>query len=94
MLWFKPKTKADPIAAHRACSNHIDSIKNSELCGCFYCVSIFSPDEIVKWIDQGQTAMCPKCDIDSVIGSASGFPITKEFLQAMNDHWFGESPKR
>lgn len=34
-------------------------------------------------------ATCPKCEIDSVIGSASGYPITKEFLERINAHSFG-----
>jgi hypothetical protein len=29
-----------------------------------------------------------KCEIDSIIGSASEFPITKEFLERMHAHWF------
>ena len=33
--------------------------------------------------------ICPHCQIDSVIGSASGFPISKDFLTEMNEHWFG-----
>jgi hypothetical protein len=34
------------------------------------------------------TARCPRCGIDSVIGSASGYPITREFLQTMKSYWF------
>jgi hypothetical protein len=34
------------------------------------------------------TADCPRCGIDAVIGSASGFPITSEFLSSMNGRWF------
>jgi len=44
--------------------------------------------DISEWIDDGQTALCPKCEIDSVIGTASGFPITHEFLMRMHEHWF------
>jgi len=51
-------------------------------------MAIFKPGEIDVWIDEDQTALCPKCGIDSVIGSASGFPITKEFMQKMHDYWF------
>jgi len=51
-------------------------------------MSIFPPSEIVEWIDDGKTAMCPKFPVDSVIGSASGYPITREFLQQMHDRWF------
>lgn len=78
----------DHELAHRHCSHHRDEILRSSICGCFYCLSIFSPDEIVKWIDDGQTALCPECPVDSVIGSASGRPITKEFLEYMHEHWF------
>jgi hypothetical protein len=53
----------------------------------------FQPNEITEWCDEdsmgaGQTALCPRCGIDSVIGSASGFPLTPEFLEAMNRRWF------
>jgi hypothetical protein len=44
--------------------------------------------EIEEWIDPNDdTALCPYCDIDSVIGDASGYEITEEFLRKMNDHW-------
>ena len=33
-------------------------------------------------------ALCPACGIDSVLGSASGFPVTPEFLGRMNACWF------
>jgi len=63
-------------------------VESSTLCGCFYCISIFAPAEIVEWIDDGKTAFCPHCEIDSVIGSASSFPLTAEFLERMREHWF------
>ena len=42
----------------------------------------------MEWIDDDNTALCPKCGIDSVIGTKSGYPITKEFLGQMQAHWF------
>ena len=36
----------------------------------------------------GQSALCPRCGIDSVIGADSGYPITVEFLTRMKEHWF------
>lgn len=78
----------DHVLAHRRCVMHRIELEKSDLCGCFYCMANFSPSTIDKWIDQEQTALCPKCGIDSVIGSASGFPITKEFLEQMYAHWF------
>ncbi len=62
------------------------------MCGCFYCLEIYSPVEITRWIDErdgvGTCALCPRCGIDSVIGSASGYPITEEFLKKMHHYWF------
>jgi hypothetical protein len=74
--------------AHVHCSNHRQEIIGSDLCGCFYCERTFAPEQITEWIDDNRTAMCPECGIDSVLGSSSGLPITKEFLGEMNRHWF------
>lgn len=80
------------VAAHRASSNHRAELEVSEMAGCFYCRQIFPPTEIVEWIDEvddlGTTALCPRCGIDSVIGSASVSPITLELLERMNGYWF------
>lgn len=84
-------SKPDYIQAHTYSSSHREQITRSEVCGCFYCLAIFNPHEIQEWIsekDGSQTALCPNCGIDSVIGSESGFPITREFLEKMHRHWF------
>jgi hypothetical protein len=86
-------SKLSYITAHKHSSRHRQEILESEQCGCFYCLTVFSPSEIKEWIDTdehrvGQTALCPKCGIDAVIGSKSSYPITKEFLQVMEEHWF------
>jgi hypothetical protein len=50
------------------------------------------PSEIEEWTDElagvSTTALCPRCGIDSVIGSRSGFALTSEFLREMHDYWF------
>lgn len=80
------------VKAHRHSIQHREEVLGSELCGCFYCLHIFPPSEIVRWCDgekeMGATALCPQCGIDSVIGAKSGYDITKDFLQKMHDHWF------
>lgn len=80
----------DYIRAHKHCIENRVEVEASVLCGCFYCMSIYPPSEIEGWIDDQEalTADCPRCGIDAVIGSASGFPITSEFLNVMNEHWF------
>lgn len=84
--------EADHIRAHKHSIRHRAEIQASEICGCFYCLSIFPPDDIEIWLNEGDgTALCPKCGIDSVIGSVAGFPITSEFLTKMKAHWFETS---
>jgi len=78
--------------AHRHSIRHRDEVLASERCGCFYCCAVFPVAEVADWTDAwkgvGQTALCPRCGIDSVIGSESGYPVTPEFLAAMKAQWF------
>ena len=76
--------------AHKASSNHRSVLNQSNLCGCFYCEATFRPDEIREYTDRGQTALCPRCSIDSVIPSAAGYALTPRFLSAMEQYWFQE----
>lgn len=95
----KPKLQPTGVAdvdielAHAWSSDHREGLFSSDHCGCFYCLDIFSVEAIEEWTDAvdgiGQTALCPGCGIDSVIGSASGFPIEKWFLARMRKRWFG-----
>ena len=84
----------DYIKAHKFCTNNMPTLKKDLLCGCFYCLNIFNPAKIENWIigdntaDKLGTAICPYCGIDSVIGESSGYPITKDFLAKMKNHWF------
>src|ERR1041384_7086559 len=77
------------IAAHARSIRHREEILSSETYGCFCCWKVFPPSSIKTWADDGQTAICPFCCVDSVIGSASKFPINADFLAKMERHWFG-----
>lgn len=81
---------ADPLkrsftAAHDHSMNHRTELMASHRSGCFQCGSRFAPSAITEWLPDAKddTALCPQCDIDAVIGDASGYPITPEFLQAI-----------
>ncbi|MEE6449420.1 cytoplasmic protein [Gottfriedia acidiceleris] len=74
--------------AHRFSSYHRTELEKDSICGCFYCLKIYSPTEINEWWDNEKTAVCPYCGIDSVIGESSGFPITEQFLIGMNKKMF------
>ena len=69
-----------------------ESIRKSNLCGCFHCISI-SPvadvklSEMVVEKDCSRTAICPICGIDAVLGDAS-VEITAEILEVLNEHFF------
>ena len=86
-------SKSDIIEAHRKCSNHRDAVSKAERCGCFYCCAEFSPREITDWVDpesddmqEGTTALCPRCGIDSVIPLEPGTDAV--LLRRMKEHWF------
>lgn len=80
----------DIVEAHKFSFNNMADLKQQQKCGCFYCTEIFTSDEIEEYIDDKPygTALCPFCDIDSVIGESSGYHITEEFLSRMQRYWF------
>lgn len=88
------------LAAYRYTTNNWAQIQASKLCGCCNCMQIFPPDEITAWagldldrVDdpaavEQQTAMCPRCGNEAVLGDKSGYPINAPFLLRMNEAWF------
>ena len=46
--------------------------------------------DIEDWVEgeNGTSAVCPHCDVESVIGDASGFPLTEEFLDKLRQFHF------
>lgn len=62
-------------------------IDASDNCACYFCLAKFDPKEIKEWIDNGETALCPKCKIDSVVGD-SVVGLDSEFLKKSSLHWF------
>ena len=77
---------------HRYCSNNRALIAVSDSCGCFYCLETFPGTDVVEWIHEdprkpANTALCPRCGIDSVLPSPP-VELNKKFLAAMDKHWF------
>jgi uncharacterized paraquat-inducible protein A len=85
----------------KKCSNKIETLKAIEfsmknkqelqkhkICGCYSCTEIYTPQEIIEFVDNDQTALCPKCHIDSVLPDNIGFPITKENLEILRRIYF------
>ncbi len=71
---------------------HKQSFKNRLIlgihkrCGCFFCMESFYLKEVKEWTDDGQTALCPNCDMDSVLPDDG--TLTLNDLMAMHHRWF------
>ncbi|MBC7861858.1 MAG: cytoplasmic protein [Bacteroidia bacterium] len=63
-------------------------LKKSQLAGCYYCKKTFLPSEIAETTDDGKTALCPKCGIDSVLPDTSPYKLDAETLAALRKYWF------
>ncbi len=48
---------------------------------------------IKVWIDGGQTALCPGCGVDSVLGNSAAGRIDDRFLRRMHGHFFFQRSK-
>jgi hypothetical protein len=90
----------DLLAAYRSVTQNWGQIQASTLCGCCNCLQIFPPDQIVAGTgldfndidnpeaENRQTALCPHCGSEAVLGNKSGYPIEANFLSRMNEAWF------
>ena len=69
---------------------NVNDLMASDRAGCFYCLSIFNPHHLHKWlhenIDDPGIICCPFCGMDSILTSNMGYPVTKTFLA--NLHWW------
>lgn len=73
---------------YQHCKNNKVEILKSKTCGCIYCKKIFTPKQITNWLAKEDTALCPYCNIDSVLADASGVEITEALLEKMNKKYF------
>jgi hypothetical protein len=93
----------DLKAIHLKSSRHEADILKSKLCGCFFCLEIYPPNEIDPecWWEEDntysteiyktevdKTVFCPKCGIDSVLPDNIGYELTKDLLIAMKSYYF------
>ena len=81
-------------SAYCHAKSHRAELAASTHCGCYFCFNKFAFTTIARWTDADQTALCPRCGIDAVLGDASGFPIEERFLRRMHTQWFTMTGKR
>ena len=75
---------------HDRSSHNRTSLLSSAICGCFYCLNEFAPSQIVEWVGKRETALCPICGIDSVLGFEIS-PADRDLLRRMHDRWFSRT---
>ena len=46
---------------------NVEVLRKSEWCMCYHCVKRFKFSEIYLTTDNGETAICPRCNIDAVV---------------------------
>ena len=93
MIASPPITSDVCATAKTHSSQHRVEIEASGRCACFFCFRTFRSTEIKAWIDANQTALCPSCGVDSVIGSASKQRLDDAFLRGMHQHFFAGRKK-
>jgi hypothetical protein len=76
------------VAAHARASKHREELETAGNCACYFCFKKFPTATIKAWVDANQTALCPFCGIDAVLGSGDGFRIDDRFLRRMHQHYF------
>lgn len=42
-------------------------IKEGVPCACYFCLQIIDGGEIDEWADDGDTAICPRCNVDAIV---------------------------
>ncbi|WP_081771312.1 hypothetical protein [Methylibium sp. T29-B] len=47
--------------------NNRDELTRARVAGCFSCLGIFRPADIVLWLHEDSTAACPICGADTVL---------------------------
>ena len=99
------KNKCDKIAAmtkkerkailegykSHSLNNEIEILR-SQKCGCFFCGKTFNARKVSQWesgTNGGASAICPECGMATVIGDASGVPLTKAVLNEMSQAFYG-----
>lgn len=75
---------------HKHTIKNRTEIEHSKMCGCASCCNIYPATDIVDFYNdvQGETAVCPECGVDAVIGDACGLPINEKVLEELYKDWF------
>jgi len=77
-------TKEQIEGLHAFTSHNKEIMKRSGIYLCSYCQKGGLSKNIENWADDGETALCPDCGVDSLIPAMIPHDITKQ----LKEHWF------
>lgn len=80
------QTQMERLHAYSAHNRELVAVSNQ--CYCFYCKQSMYRGEIERHIDDGQTALCPKCGIDAIIPDSIEESVDENIIAEMNEYWF------
>ena len=58
--------------------NVVSTKDPDELVHCYYCMKSIPFKEIIEWIDNNETALCPLCGIDAIVSQHHRNKFTDE----------------
>ena len=63
-------------------------VETADRCHCFYCKSCVEASTVTEYADDGQTAFCPKCDVQALLPDSIPESVDEETVALMNEYWF------
>ena len=63
-------------------------VETADKCHCFYCKSCVEASTVTEYADDGQTAFCPKCDVQALLPDSIPESVDEETVALMNEYWF------
>jgi len=68
-----------------------EAVLQSQVCGCYNCLEVIQVEDIDLWTDDDETALCPKCTMDTLLPESLGCPLDTTSLMEIRDHWLRPS---
>ena len=63
------------------------SLQEAGKVACYNCCEKFNFEKVKDFTDNGLTAICPECGVDSLIPDQDG-DLSNEFLKECSEYWF------
>ena len=73
---------------HTYSTNNKRNIALSNQCFCFHCKACMDRSEITDYLDDGQTALCPRCGVDAILPDSIDESIDEDIIAQMHEYWF------